>query len=441
MAAQDLTPLQTLVLALVPPDGVTVGNATLRKQGVAQAAAAGMPASEDEVEAARQALIAAGLLQKGRGRGGSVFRADGDGTSFDLQSPVAASTPPRDGTSKVRRQARKKSAKGADSGQILSYRHADRRRNNPEVGMVDDRSDPPEPKTTWRYDPHLAPELQFEPGRAGIERLIDDALADDDPAALRAAPFENLPLRDAIDFYRHDKGWSNRLVAGDSLLVMNSLLQKEGMAGQVQTIYLDPPYGSGTTAFVAEKWGRRWVTCDTSRVAVTLARQRLLTASYDYYDLRYPHEGLKSGFIYKTVPHVTLKSIANNPEIDEIHARMHPTIEAALDSLNTALTVGGPPSGRSSVEESRRGRRSYKDGSAGAGLQEWEVPFDFPDDWPEAARAPFYAFHAARRTRRGAAGAVLRHRQPAVPGRRQPEGRGQDRRRPRYRVAEGDIAR
>ena len=57
------------------------------------------------------------------------------------------------------------------------------------------------------------------------------------------APFESLPLRDAIDFYKHDKGWSNRLVAGDSLLVMNSLLQKEGMAGQVQTIYLDPPYG------------------------------------------------------------------------------------------------------------------------------------------------------------------------------------------------------
>ena len=57
------------------------------------------------------------------------------------------------------------------------------------------------------------------------------------------APFENLPLRDAIDFYKHERDWSNRLIAGDSLLVMNSLLQKEGMAGQVQMIYLDPPYG------------------------------------------------------------------------------------------------------------------------------------------------------------------------------------------------------
>ena len=60
---------------------------------------------------------------------------------------------------------------------------------------------------------------------------------------LFAAPFENLPLRDAIDFYKHERGWANRLIAGDSLLVMNSLLQKESMAGQVQMIYIDPPYG------------------------------------------------------------------------------------------------------------------------------------------------------------------------------------------------------
>ena len=58
-----------------------------------------------------------------------------------------------------------------------------------------------------------------------------------------AAPFENLPLRQALDFYRHEKGWSNRLVAGDSLLVMNSLLTKESMGGKVQMVFIDPPYG------------------------------------------------------------------------------------------------------------------------------------------------------------------------------------------------------
>jgi adenine-specific DNA-methyltransferase len=62
-------------------------------------------------------------------------------------------------------------------------------------------------------------------------------------ADLFAAPFENLPLRKAVDFYKHEKGWSNRLIAGDSLLVMNSLLKKESMAGKVQMIYIDPPYG------------------------------------------------------------------------------------------------------------------------------------------------------------------------------------------------------
>jgi adenine-specific DNA-methyltransferase len=143
------------------------------------------------------------------------------------------------------------------------------------------------------------------------------------------------------------------------------------MATDPGDLLLDPTCGSGTAAFVAEKWGRRWITCDTSRVAVTLAKQRLMTASYDYYELRYPHEGLRGGFIYKTVPHVTLESIANNPEIDEIYERMHPAIEAALADLNRATDKK---------------------------LKEWEVPFDFPDDWPEVARKLFDAFHAARQS-------------------------------------------
>lgn len=77
-------------------------------------------------------------------------------------------------------------------------------------------------------------------------------------------------------------------------------------------IALDITCGSGTTAFVAENWGRRWITCDTSRVAITLAKQRLMTANFDYFQLAYPNEGVGSGFKYKTVPHITLKSIANN---------------------------------------------------------------------------------------------------------------------------------
>jgi adenine-specific DNA-methyltransferase len=93
-------------------------------------------------------------------------------------------------------------------------------------------------------------------------------------------------------------------------------------------LVFDPTCGSGTAAFVAEQWGRRWITCDTSRVALTLAKQRLMTAIFEYYELAHPSEGVGSGFKYKTVPHVTLKSIANNPEILESMTRDQ--IDAAI---------------------------------------------------------------------------------------------------------------
>lgn len=78
----------------------------------------------------------------------------------------------------------------------------------------------------------------------------------------------------------------------------------------------DPTCGSGTTALVAEKWGRKWITCDTSRVAIALAKQRIMTSTFDYYSLQYPEEGVSSGFIYKKVPHITLSSVGNNRKLD-----------------------------------------------------------------------------------------------------------------------------
>ncbi len=170
----------------------------------------------------------------------------------------------------------------------------------------------------------------------------------------------------------------------------------------------DPTCGSGTTAYVAEQWGRRWITCDTSRVAMAIARQRLMTAVFDYYELAHPEEGVGSGFKYKTVPHVTLKSIANNPEIDGIYARMHPPIEKALAEINAALkgskikfkvTNGGREG--ESVDFAAPDKATFTMPSGQVvkvnELVEWEVPFEFPADWPRAARKPFEAFHAARR--------------------------------------------
>jgi adenine-specific DNA-methyltransferase len=106
-------------------------------------------------------------------------------------------------------------------------------------------------------------------------------------------------------------------------------------------LVLDPTCGSGTTAFVAEQWGRRWITCDTSRVAVALAKQRLMTALFDYYELAHPEEGVGSGFVYKTVPHVTLKSIANNPEIKEGMSRKE--IDAAIAKYADQETLYDQP--------------------------------------------------------------------------------------------------
>lgn len=113
-------------------------------------------------------------------------------------------------------------------------------------------------------------------------------------------------------------------------------------------LVLDPTCGSGTTAYVAEQWGRRWITCDTSRVALALARTRLMAAKYPYYLLSDTTEGqkkeaevtglippdhktdgdIRKGFVYKRVPHVTLGSIANNPDIKEGMTRQE--IDAAI---------------------------------------------------------------------------------------------------------------
>lgn len=186
-------------------------------------------------------------------------------------------------------------------------------------------------------------------------------------------------------------------------------------------LVFDPTCGSGTTAYVAEQWGRRWITCDTSRVALAIARQRLMTAVYDYYELAHPEEGVGSGFKYKTVPHITLKSIANNPEIDDIYQRMHPDIEKALAALNTALK--GKPI---RFKVSQGGRAGHFVDFAAPDSQtftmpsgqevkvnellEWEVPFEFPADWCPEVRKPFDEFHGARRAMRQAMDeAIMRH--------------------------------
>jgi adenine-specific DNA-methyltransferase len=108
-------------------------------------------------------------------------------------------------------------------------------------------------------------------------------------------------------------------------------------------LVFDPTCGSGTTAYVAEQWGRRWITCDTSRVAITLAKQRLMTANFDYYELAHPDEGVGSGFKYKTVPHITLKSIANNepPPVETLYDQ--PLVDNKKTRVTGPFTVEAVP--------------------------------------------------------------------------------------------------
>ncbi len=144
-------------------------------------------------------------------------------------------------------------------------------------------------------------------------------------------------------------------------------------------LVLDPTCGSGTTTTVAEQWGRRWITIDTSRVALALARARIMGARYPYYLLADSREGqlkeaeitraapssqpahgnIRHGFVYERVPHVTLKSIANNAEIDVIWDKWQAKLETLRESLNSAL------------------KKQW---------QEWDIPRDADKTWPEPAK-------------------------------------------------------
>ena len=155
---------------------------------------------------------------------------------------------------------------GQKKKEIESYAHEGKERvNNPPVGLVTPETDRDAGGKTYAYDPHLEPSLawagkaehtSFEVPTVSLHvheridpRTIVEAVSKRNGAApqmsLFASPQENPPIRKAVEFYRHRHDWSNRLIAGDSLLVMNSLLEKEGLGGQVQMVYIDPPYGIG----------------------------------------------------------------------------------------------------------------------------------------------------------------------------------------------------
>ena len=235
-------------------------------------------------------------------------------------------------------------------------------------------------------------------------------------------------------------------------------------------LVLDPTCGGGTTAFVAEKWGRRWITCDTSRVALALAKQRLMTASFEHFKLRplNPDDQarnprgawLRNGtaeprtFQCKSVPHITLKSIARNTALDPIFARHQPLLDERLAALNTALKTATPAlkqkltaklvrkhreDGASAVTEADQRRwllpathpaaiteakavkplkaltgkqaTAYRSAIPAAafaqGWQPWQVPFNSDADWPAALADALTAYRTAWRAKMDAVNACI----------------------------------
>ena len=175
-------------------------------------------------------------------------------------------------------------------------------------------------------------------------------------------------------------------------------------------LVLDPTCGSGTTAYVAEQRGRRWITIDTSRVAVALVRQRLLTASFDYYKLKDESKGIAGGIINTRVSHIMLKSIAHNTALGPIFAKHEPILKEKLDTLNRALAEVTPEIrskllAKLAEKERREGKRAITEADRRRWIlpdtawQEWEVPYDTDPDWPQALQEALIDYREAWRSK------------------------------------------
>ena len=241
------------------------------------------------------------------------------------------------------------------------------------------------------YRPSL--QLRWKTNQEGMDRLLkaDRICATSGGLLGYIRYFHDFRVQRLTNIWMDTIG-QNQL-GGDKMYVVQTALKMVQRCILMTTdpgdLVLDPTCGSGTTAYVAEQWGRRWVTIDTSRVALALARARVMGARYPYYLLSDSPEGrqkeaelsskapsesptagsVRRGFVYERVPHVTLKSIANNAEIDVIHENHR----AELDQLRGALNR-----------------------SRGQAWEEWEVPREAEDPWAPDAQEAFFKLQAAR---------------------------------------------
>lgn len=222
----------------------------------------------------------------------------------------------------------------------------------------------------------------WKSNREGIQRLIrSNRIVAEGRSIAYVRYLNDFPVFPISSFW--DDTWGvqsrsdpKRYVVQTSSQVIERCIQLTTDPGD---LVLDPTCGSGTTAMVAEQWGRRWVTIDTSRVALALARARIMGAKYPYYLLadspegqakeaevtkahpssQHTHNDIRHGFVYERVPHITLKSIANNAEIDVIWENCQERLEPLRQQLNKAL------------------QKTW---------EEWEILRQAEETWPESAK-------------------------------------------------------
>ena len=271
---------------------------------------------------------------------------------------------------------------------------------------------------------YKAGKKSWRTNREGLNRLIkSDRIFIPGNLPRYKAFHQDFPVQRIHNFWNDTSGATDMqyVVQTSNKVVERCIL----MTTDPGDLVLDPTCGSGTTAYVAEQWGRRWITIDTSRVALALARSRLMGARYPYYILEDTPQGqekkaeitqtprktsttnadIRHGFVYERVPHITLKSIANNTEIDVIWEQVQPNIDKALNELNNALKrskqtfqVESGARANQIIDFSKNGNDKLPSGEnvPHGKLLEWEVPRTAPKNWSKLAKTALEKFWEAR---------------------------------------------
>jgi len=237
---------------------------------------------------------------------------------------------------------------------ILNHERFDPDSNLPEGARIYSRTglDSQGISTTGRSEPYAlngrlfpcASNRQWSISKEGMDYLAKIGRLDaaDGQASLRWKKYE-----DEVPGRRINNVWSAQMYPTEKKYVVETAVKAITRCLLMTTdpgdLVFDPTCGSGTTAFVAEQWGRRWITCDTSRVALTLARQRMMTAVFDYYELAHPKEGVGSGFKYKTVPCVSPKILSTEDASSPITLYDQPIPDSKKRRVSGPFTVEAVP--------------------------------------------------------------------------------------------------